>query len=149
LAFSLVSEVIAAPPLTETKLQCNLEINNEYFSKISAETTRETRRENALVTIGESGKTLIMIVEGTEPLVSVGTTNAPTVKSHVNQSTDLVWQLTNEISQGGGVEGSNEVKIDRNTGLLTISQNRFSPRSIMKTTGSGYCSRVDITKKKF
>jgi len=71
----LTSASTAAPPLTEVKLQCNLEISTEFFYKKTADTTRETRRENASVSIQEFGKRLMMIVEGTEPLVSVAMTD--------------------------------------------------------------------------
>jgi len=117
---------MAAPPLTEVKLQCNLEISTEFFYKKTADTIRETRRENASVSIQEFGKRLIIIVEGTEPLVSVATTDPrlPQLRKHLNLSTDLVWYLTNEINYGEGTEGTTDVKIDRNTGLLTFSQTK-------------------------
>ena len=150
-ALPLTSASMAAPPLTEVKLQCNLEISTEFFYKKTADTIRETRRENASVSIQEFGKRLIIIVEGTEPLVSVATTDPrlPQLKKHLNLSTDLVWYLTNEINYGEGTEGTTDVKIDRNTGLLTFSQTKTSPGSISKISGSGNCSKVDTSKKKF
>ena len=136
--------------MLETKLECQLEINTEFFHLFNGETSRETKKEMAIVNVSEYGKNLIIIVEGSEPIISVSTGNMfGQVKSYYNQSTENVWQLSNELNHRGGGEGSNDLRIDRNTGLITFLRLSSSKTSTVKVNGTGYCSKVDTTKKKF
>jgi hypothetical protein len=149
-ALILFTEFATGISMLETKLECQLEINTEFFHLFNGETSRETKKEMAIVNVSEYGKNLIIIVEGSEPIISVSTGNMfGQVKSYYNQSTENVWQLSNELNHRGGGEGSNDLRIDRNTGLITFLRLSSSKTSAVKVNGTGYCSKVDTTKKKF
>ena len=146
----LLTKSALGTPIVETKLECQIEIRSEYFSNLTAGTSRETKKEVATVIITEYGKNLTVTVEGTEPIITVMTGNTfGHLKSYYNQSTENVWQLSNELNYKGGGEGSNDLRIDRNTGLLTFLRTSSSKTSTIKENGTGYCSKVDTTKKKF
>ena len=146
----LLAKSALSTPIVETKLECQIEIRGEYFSKLTAKTSREEKREVATAIITEYGKNLTITVEGTEPIITVMTGNTfGQLKSYYNQSTENVWQLSNELNNKGGGERSYDLRIDRNTGLLTFLRVISSDHSEFKENGSGYCSKVDTTKKKF
>ena len=71
----LLTESALGTPIVETKLECQIEIRSEYFSNLTAETSRETKKEVATVIITEYGKNLTITVEGTEPIITVMTGN--------------------------------------------------------------------------
>jgi hypothetical protein len=135
---------------TEIKLQCQIDIKTEISVNVNTETSRETRVENAIVEIVEDRRNLSITVEGTEPLATAST-NTLDQKKFENRSTPLAWDISNERRHNGTIKATKvDIKIDRNTGLLTFSRLAFFlSGSTIKETGSGYCSKVDTTKKKF
>jgi CMP-2-keto-3-deoxyoctulosonic acid synthetase len=134
---------------TEIKLQCQLEIKKEHFST-DAQISRETRVENAIAEIVENRRDLSITVDGTEPLAAASTSTQDQ-KKFDNRSTPLTWDISTERRQNGTIKTTKvNIKIDRNTGLLTFSRMAiFLSGSTIQEVGSGYCSKVDTSKKKF
>jgi hypothetical protein len=147
LSLSVPSLAISA---TEIKLQCQLKIENAHTSGRTFDTDVETRTEDSIVEITESGRQLAVGITGPRPIISAFTGPNPNLKRYENKSTANVWELDNEV-QTQGARMSINIKIDRNTGLLNYSylSNLFSTGGIIQETGSGYCTKVDTTKKKF
>ena len=147
LSLSVPSLAISA---TEIKLQCQLKIENAQTSGITFDTNVERRTEDAIVEITESGRQLALIITGARQTISAFTGSNPILKRYENKSTATVWELDSEF-QTEGARVSVNVKIDRNTGLLNYSHlsTIFSTGGTIHETGSGYCSKVDTTKKKF
>ena len=135
---------------TEIKLQCQLKTENVHTSGRTFHTDVERRTEDALVEIIESERILGFIITGARQTISASTGPTPFLKRFENKSTATVWELDNE-NQTQEVRMSVSVKIDRNTGLLSYSylSTIFSTGGTIQETGSGYCSKVDTTKKKF
>jgi hypothetical protein len=134
---------------TEIKLQCQLEIKWEHFST-DAQISRETRLESAIAEIVENRRNLSITVDGTKPLATAST-NTLDQKKFENRSTPLAWDISDERWHNGTIKTTKvDIKIDRNTGLLTFSRmSFFLSGSTIQETGSGYCSKVDTSKKKF
>ncbi len=149
MALSLLAPSLAISA-TEIKLQCQLKIENSYTSGRTFDTDVERRTEDAIVEITESGRQLALNITGARPIISAFTGSNPILKRYENKSTTTVWELDNEF-QTEGTRMSANVKIDRNTGLLNYSylSTVFSTGGTTQETGSGYCLKVDITKKKF
>jgi hypothetical protein len=147
LSLSVPSLAISA---TEIKLQCQLKIENSYTSGRTFDTDVERRTEDAIVEITELGRQLALNITGARPIISAFTASNPMLKRYENKSTATVWELDNEFRTEEGRMSVN-VKIDRNTGLLSYSylSNWSSTGGTTQETGSGYCSKVDTTKKKF
>jgi len=134
----------------EIKLQCQLKIEKAHTSGRTFETDIEKRSEDATVEISELGPSLVIGIDSTRPIISVATGPHSFIKRYENKSTANVWELNNEV-QLDGTRMTINVKIDRNTGLLNYSYSSIlsSTGGIIEEAGSGYCSKVDTTKKKF
>jgi len=133
---------------TETKLQCRLEITKETLN-VQLDTTRESRAEAVTVDILESGKILTIGIMGARPIASVYTSIGGTSKSYQNRSTDTVWELSNESAKGPA-NMRVTIRIDRNTGFLSFTSDVVVANvGLSEETGSGYCSKIDPTKRKF
>ena len=139
-----------ASSATEIKLQCQLETKLEMISGSSYETTRETSTENATVGIFENGRDLFIEIHGSEFLAAATTSSK--INRYENKSTGSTWELFNEI-QGStpGFPLIVNIRIDRNSGLLVFSNS--TPKTpyggSIKKTGSGYCTKIDASKRKF
>ena len=147
LSLSVPSLAISA---TEIKLQCQLKIANAHTSGRTFDTDVEARTEDAIVEIAESGRQLAIVINGAKPIIGASTGPNSVLKRFENRSTATVWELDNE-AQTDGARVSIAIKIDRNTGLLNYSylSNLFSSGGTIEESGSGYCSKIDTTKKKF
>jgi hypothetical protein len=136
-------------PATDIKLQCQIEIKSEIFHPQLGQTSREITTEIATVELLEFGKILSIGVTGSRPIADVISKTSNLIKSFSNRSTDTVWELSNERLHDFG-KMAVKVRIDRNTGLLNYNSDaEFNNASRASETGSGYCSKVDTTKKKF
>jgi hypothetical protein len=144
-----------ATSAAETKLECKLNVRVVNFVSNHATTFNENTVEIASVQILENEKKVDIKIKGTSTLASVWKpTFDDSIKDYQNRSTDTVWEVSSTFMAGTFMAGPskmrNAIRIDRNTGLLKFSsETEIGNGSTINTSGTGYCSKVDTTKKKF
>lgn len=139
----LISNFIHAE---QVKLSCDVKFVRTNI--ISGETSNTSLKLIYEITQHSDG-TIFIISSSYGFAPSVSSSKGAELISVENFSNENKWHIRNITNSKFDATNDKEVLIDRNTGLIRISNTFTSKIGIQETIGDGICEKVNLMKKKF